>query len=48
MIVVSPVTGRRLIPLPEAPCLDLGRKTKRYVVKDVSAWLDSRREGANR
>ena len=28
------------------PCLDLGRKTKRYVVKDVSAWLDSRRKSA--
>ena len=28
------------------PCLDLGRKTKRYVVKDVSAWLEAQRQGA--
>lgn len=29
------------------PCLDLGRKTKRYLVKDIVAWLDARRrEGA--
>jgi len=27
------------------PCLDLGRKTKRYLVTDVSAWLDSKRRG---
>jgi len=25
------------------PCLDLGRKTKRYLAKDVVAWLDARR-----
>ena len=25
------------------PCLDLGRKTKRYRAKDVSAWLDAKR-----
>ena len=22
------------------PCLDLGRKTKRYLVRDVLAWLE--------
>ena len=27
------------------PCLDFGRKTKRYLVKDVEAWLDSKRRG---
>jgi len=26
------------------PCLDLGRKTKRYVTKDVLAWLEAQRE----
>lgn len=30
------------------PCLDLGHKTKRYVVKDVLAWLDSQRQTASR
>lgn len=25
------------------PCLDLGRKTKRYLAKDVAEWLDARR-----
>ena len=25
------------------PCIDLGRKTKRYVSKDVQAWLDTYR-----
>jgi hypothetical protein len=25
------------------PCLDLGRKTKRYLVRDVAAWLDDQR-----
>ncbi|HTR19796.1 MAG TPA: hypothetical protein VMH88_02990 [Gemmatimonadales bacterium] len=25
------------------PCIDLGRKTKRYLAKDVLAWLDARR-----
>jgi len=27
------------------PCIDLGRKTKRYLVKDVLAWLDAKRAG---
>ena len=27
------------------PCIDLGRKTKRYVVQDVLAWLDVKRAG---
>jgi hypothetical protein len=26
------------------PCLDLGRKTKRFLVSDVLAWLERRRE----
>jgi len=25
------------------PCIDLGRKTKRYLAKDVLAWLDAKR-----
>jgi hypothetical protein len=27
------------------PCIDLGKKTKRYLVKDVAAWLESKRRG---
>ncbi len=27
------------------PYLDLGDKTKRYVVKDVAAWLEAQRRG---
>jgi hypothetical protein len=27
------------------PCIDLGRKTKRYLVKDVAACLESKRRG---
>ena len=27
------------------PCLDLGKKTKRYLVKDVAAWLETKRRG---
>ena len=27
------------------PCIDLGRQTKRYLVKDVLAWLDAKRAG---
>jgi hypothetical protein len=27
------------------PCIDLGKKTKRYFVKDVAAWLESKRRG---
>jgi len=27
------------------PCIDLGRKTKRYLVQDVLAWLDGKRVG---
>jgi len=31
------------------PCLDLGRKTKRYLAKDVFGWLEGkRRPGASR
>ena len=25
------------------PCLDLGRKTKRYLQRDVTAWLEAQR-----
>jgi len=28
------------------PCLDLGRKTKRYLAKDVLAWLEVQRRPA--
>jgi hypothetical protein len=27
------------------PCIDLGRKTKRYMVGDVLAWLEKQRRG---
>lgn len=27
------------------PCIDLGKKTKRYLVKDVATWLESKRRG---
>ena len=30
------------------PCIDLGRKTKRYLVQDVLAWLDAQRAGRGR
>jgi len=30
------------------PCLDLGRKTKRYVVKDLHEWLQAKRDEAGR
>lgn len=26
------------------PCLDLGRKTKRYLGRDVLAWLEAQRQ----
>lgn len=29
------------------PCIDLGRKTKRYLAADVLAWLDARRRAAS-
>lgn len=29
------------------PCLDLGRKTKRYLGRDVLAWLEARRQGSS-
>ncbi len=28
------------------PCLDLGRKTKRYLGRDVLEWLEARRRGS--
>lgn len=30
------------------PCLDLGRRTKRYLVKDVLEWLQAKRLEAGR
>lgn len=39
------VAPRQLIRLG-VPRLDLGRKTKRYVRKDVLAWLEAQRQGA--
>jgi len=27
------------------PCVDLGRKTKRYLRRDVLAWLEAHRRG---
>lgn len=34
---------RRQVQRLEIPCIDLGRKTPRYQVKDVLAWLENRR-----
>jgi hypothetical protein len=39
------VAPRQLIRLG-VPRLDLGRKTKRYLRKDVLAWLEAQRQGA--
>ena len=30
------------------PCMELGHKTKRYVVKDVAAWLENQRRGVTK
>ena len=30
------------------PCFDWGHKTKRYMMKDVLAWLDAQREARTR
>ena len=30
------------------PCLNLGRKTKRYLARDVLAWLEAQRQVASR
>lgn len=30
------------------PCLDLGPKTKRYLGRDVLAWLEAHRRGSRR
>ena len=37
--------ARRQIERLGIPCLDLGKKTKRYLVKDVAAWLETKRRG---
>lgn len=41
--------ARRHVQRLEIPWIDLGRKTPRYRVKDVVAWLETRRrEGGQR
>jgi hypothetical protein len=30
----------------DVPCLDLGHKTKRFLARDVLAWLEAQRRGA--
>ena len=39
---------RRQIQRLGIPCIDLGRKTPRYLVKDVLAWLETRRRDDGR
>ena len=29
------------------PCIDLGHKTKRFLARDVLAWLEAQRRGAS-
>ncbi len=41
--------ARRQVQRLEVPWIDLGRKTPRYRVKDIVAWLETRRrEGGQR
>jgi hypothetical protein len=41
--------ARRQVQRLEIPWIDLGRKTPRYRVKDIVAWLETRRrEGGQR
>ena len=40
--------ARRQVQRLEIPCIDLGRKTPRYQVKDVLAWLETRRREGGR
>jgi hypothetical protein len=40
--------ARRQVQRLEIPWIDLGRKTPRYRVKDVLAWLETRRREAGR
>jgi len=39
---------RRQVQRLGIPCIDLGRKTPRYQVKDVLAWLETRRRRSGR
>ena len=39
---------RRQVQRLGIPCIDLGRKTPRYQVKDVLAWLETRRREGGR
>ena len=39
---------RRQVQRLGIPCIDLGRKTPRYQVKDVRAWLETRRRADGR
>ena len=40
--------ARRQVQRLAIPCIDLGRKTPRYKVKDVLAWLETRRRDTGR
>ncbi len=40
--------GSRQVQRLGVPCLDLGHKTKRYLIRDVEEWLESKRRGDNR
>ena len=41
------VTPRQVLRLG-IPCLDLGHKTKRFLARDVRAWLERLRDGGKR
>ena len=40
--------ARRQVQRLEIPWIDLGRKTPRYQVKDILAWLETRRRNGGR
>ena len=40
--------ARRQVQRLEIPWIDLGRKTPRYQVKDILAWLEARRRDGGR
>jgi hypothetical protein len=40
--------ARRQVQRLEIPWIDLGRKTPRYRVKDIVAWLETRRRDGRR
>lgn len=41
------VTPRQVLRLG-IPCLDLGHKTKRFLTRDIRAWLERLRDGGKR